>query len=139
MKEEWESDSGATLHMAHTRTGMTAASPGTTVGVAGEKILPVDMFGTFEVGLDQPGSTTKPVEEGCRRVCARTLTEPALHLQRTKAMGKTTHLLQNEGSFGVPRGGVTRFQRLPPLSNRCETDPESRGGAGGGVESARNI
>ena len=36
-KEEWELDSGATFHMSHTRTGMSAykkASPGVTVEIA---------------------------------------------------------------------------------------------------------
>ena len=51
--------------MSHTRTGMTAckkASPGMTVEVADEAILPVDGFGTNEVDLDQPGSAIKPVK-----------------------------------------------------------------------------
>ena len=44
-KEEWESDSGATFHMSHTRAGMPAykkASPGTNVEIADGNILPVD-------------------------------------------------------------------------------------------------
>ena len=64
-KEEWESDSGPTFHMSHTRAGVTAyktASPGTTVEVANGTMLPVDGFGTIETGLDQPGTTTKPVK-----------------------------------------------------------------------------
>ena len=46
-KEEWESDSGATFHMPHTRAGMFSykkASPGTTVEIADGNILPVDGF-----------------------------------------------------------------------------------------------
>ena len=35
---------------------------GTTVETADGTILPVDGFGTVEVDLDQPGSTTKPVK-----------------------------------------------------------------------------
>ena len=35
---------------------------GTTVEVDDGTILPVDSFGTVEVNLDQPGTTTKPVE-----------------------------------------------------------------------------
>ena len=61
-KEEWESDSGATFHMSHTRAGMSAykkASPGTNVEIADGNILPVDGFGRIEVDLDQPGHTTK--------------------------------------------------------------------------------
>ena len=34
----------------------------TTVEVADGTILPVDGFGTVEVDLDQPGTTTKPVK-----------------------------------------------------------------------------
>ena len=44
-KEEWESDSGATFHMSHTRAGMSSckkASPGTNVEIADGNILPVD-------------------------------------------------------------------------------------------------
>ena len=64
-KEEWESDSGATFHMSHTRAGMSAykkASPGTNVEIADGNILPVDGFGRIEVDLDQPGHTTKMVK-----------------------------------------------------------------------------
>ena len=46
-KEEWESDSGATFHMSHTRAGRSAykkASPGTNVEIADGNILPVDRF-----------------------------------------------------------------------------------------------
>ena len=63
--EEWESDSGATFHMSHTRPGMSAykkASPGTNVEIADGNILPVDGFGRIEVDLDQPGHTTKMVK-----------------------------------------------------------------------------
>ena len=64
-KEEWESDSGATFHMSHTRAGLSAykkASPGTDVEIADGNILPVDGFGRTEVDLDQPGNTTKIVK-----------------------------------------------------------------------------
>ena len=64
-KEEWESDSGATFHMSHTRAEMSTykkASPGTNVEIAGGNILPVDGFGRIEVDLDQPGHTTKMVK-----------------------------------------------------------------------------
>ena len=64
-KEEWESDSGATTHMSHTRAEMSAykkASPGTNVEIADGNILPVDGFGRIEVDLDQPGRTTKMVK-----------------------------------------------------------------------------
>ena len=64
-KEEWESDSGATFHMSHTRAGMSSykkASPGTNVKIADGNILPVVGFGRIEVDLDQPGHTTKMVK-----------------------------------------------------------------------------
>ena len=64
-KEEWESDSGATFHMSHTRAGMSAykkASPGTNVEIADGNILPVGGFGRIKVDLDQPGRTTKMVK-----------------------------------------------------------------------------
>ena len=64
-KEEWESDSGATFHMSHTRAGMSAykkASPGTNVEIADGNTLPMDGFGRIEVDLDQPGHTTKMVK-----------------------------------------------------------------------------
>ena len=64
-KEEWEPDSGEIFHISHSRAGMIAykkAPAGTTVEVANGTILPVDGFGTVEVDLDQPGTTTKPVK-----------------------------------------------------------------------------
>ena len=64
-KEEWESDSGATFHMSHTRDGMSAfkkASPGTTVEIADGNILPMGRFGRIEVDRDQLGHTTKMVK-----------------------------------------------------------------------------
>ena len=64
-KGEWESDSGATFHMSHTRAGMSAykkALPGTNVEIADGNILPVDEYGRFEVDLDQPGHTARMVK-----------------------------------------------------------------------------
>ena len=64
-KEEWESDSGATFHMSHTRAGMSAykkASLGTKIEIADGNILPVDGFGKIKVDLDQPGHSTKMVK-----------------------------------------------------------------------------
>ena len=51
--------------MPHTQAGMTAykkAPAETTVEVADGTILLIDGFGTLEVSLDQPGTTTKPVK-----------------------------------------------------------------------------
>ena len=64
-KEKWDSDSGASFHMSHTQAGMTAykkTPTGTITEVADGTILPVDGFETVEVGLNQPGTTTKPVK-----------------------------------------------------------------------------
>ena len=50
--------------MSHTRAEMTASkktSSEMTVEATNRAILPVDGFGTIEVDLDQPGTTTKPV------------------------------------------------------------------------------
>ena len=50
--------------MSHTRVRMTVYKkmpPGTTVEVTDGNSLPGDGFGTIEMGLDQQGSTTKPV------------------------------------------------------------------------------
>ena len=51
--------------MSHTHAGMTAykkAPLWTTAEVADGTNLPVHGFGTVEVDLDQPGTTTKPVK-----------------------------------------------------------------------------
>ena len=64
-KEEWNSDSGASLHTFHAQAGMIAykkAPAGTTVEVADGTNLPVDGSETFEVDLNQSGTTTKPVK-----------------------------------------------------------------------------
>ena len=64
-KEEWESGSGDTLPMSHTRAGVSAykkVSPGTIVEIADGNILPVDGFGRIGVDLDQPGHITKTVK-----------------------------------------------------------------------------
>ena len=65
-KEEWDSDSGASLHSLCPHTGrndclkMTLAEA--TVEVADGTILPVDGCGINEVDLDEPGTTTKSVK-----------------------------------------------------------------------------
>ena len=69
------------------------ASPGTTVEIVDGNILPVDGFGRIEVDLDQPGHTTKMVEDGRCCVCAGTLPEPAVYHQSSRAMGETVNLL----------------------------------------------
>ena len=79
-KEEWDSDSGASIHMFHTMDEITAykeAPAGMTVEVADGIILPVDGFGTVEVDLN-PDTTSKPVKM-VSVVYARTFAEPAIH------------------------------------------------------------
>ena len=64
-KYETYSDSGASFHTSHTQAVMTAykkAPAETTVEVTNGTILSVDGFGTVEVNLDQPSTTTKPVK-----------------------------------------------------------------------------
>ena len=64
-KEEWDLYFGTPFHKSHTQAGMTAYKKvpvGKTVEVADGTIFPVDEFGTVEVDLDQPGTTTKPVK-----------------------------------------------------------------------------
>ena len=51
--------------MFHTQAEIAAyknVPAGTSVKVADRIILPVGGFGTVEVDLDQPGTTTKPVK-----------------------------------------------------------------------------
>ena len=64
-KEERNLDSGASFHMSLIQAGMTAyekAPAETIVEVADGTIWPVDGFGTVEVDLDQPGTTSKRVK-----------------------------------------------------------------------------
>ena len=71
-KKEWESDSGETFHTSHSRAGVIAykkVPADKTVEVANGTILLVDRFGTIEVDLDQPGTTTKPVRLLPSRMC----------------------------------------------------------------------
>ena len=65
VKEEWDLDSGvSSFRMSHTQAGMTAykkVPAGTTVEVDDWKISPVDEFGTVEMELNHPGTTTTRV------------------------------------------------------------------------------
>ena len=63
-REESDSDSGASFHKSHTQAEMTAykkASARTIVDVTDGTILPIDGLGTVKVDLEQPDTTTKPV------------------------------------------------------------------------------
>ena len=51
--------------MSNIQAGMTTHKKvpgGTTIEVADDTILPVDGFGTVEMGQDQPGTTTESVK-----------------------------------------------------------------------------
>ena len=135
-KEEWDSNSGAAFHMSHTQTGMTAYKKvpvGTTVEVADGTLLPVDKFGTVEVHLDQPGTTTKPVKMvsvayvpgiSWNLLSTRKTVEqwgkPLVYYKTKAVLG-----FPGEESLVLPSQGIV-------FRNRCETDPESRGSAGAG-------
>ena len=68
-------------------TAYKRASPGTTVEVADGTILPVGGFGTIEVDLGQPDTTTKPVKVVTVAAVPGRLRNPAVHLQSSKPMG----------------------------------------------------
>ena len=131
-KRERNLDSGATFHMSHTRAVMTIykkASAGTTVEIADGTILPVDGFGTIEVDLDQPGNTTKPVK----------MAAVAFVLSPRKAVEQGDKPLiyhKVKLVLGFPGKESLVFIFCPRKElfsgNMCETDPESRGGAGVG-------
>ena len=64
-KEEWDLDSGASFYVSYTQAGMTAykkAPARTSVEVGDETILPIDVFGTVDADLNDPGIMTKPVK-----------------------------------------------------------------------------
>ena len=115
-KEEWESDSGATFHMSHTRAGMSAykkASPDTTVEIADGNILPVDGFGRIEMGLNQPGHTTKMVKidniayiPGLSRNLLSTI-------KAVEQWGKPLIYYSNKAVLGFPREESFVFKFCP--------------------------
>ena len=115
-KKEWESDSGATFYMSHTRAGISAhkkALPGTTVEIADGNILPVDGFGRIEVDLDQPGHTTNMVKTDD----VAFVTELSRNLPSTiKAVEQWEKPLIycRHDRFGVSGGGIACFQILSP-------------------------
>ena len=115
-KEEWESDSGATFHMSHTRAGMFAykkASLGTNVEIADGNILPVVGFGRIEVDLDQPGHTTKMVKiddvanvPGLSRNLLSTI-------KAVEQWGKPLIYYRNKAVSGFPREESLVFKFCP--------------------------
>ena len=115
-KEEWESNSGVTFHMLHTRAGTSAykkASPGTTVEIADGNILPVDGFGRVEVDLDQPGHTANMVKiddvayvPGLSRNLLSTI-------KAVEQWGKPLIYYRNEAVLGFPGGESLVFKFCP--------------------------
>ena len=121
--------------MSHTCAGTITykkASPGTTVEVADENILPVDEFGAIEVDVDQPASTTKLFKRGSVAYVLH-FSRSLLSTLDAEEQRKTAYLLQINSWLGVPGGEVTGFYLPLPqgvvFSNRRETDPEPGGGA----------
>ena len=122
--------------MSHTQAEMTAYKK-TLVGTTGEAadgtILPVDRFGTVEVGLDKPGTNTKPV----KMVSVAYMPGRSQNLLSTrkavKQCGKPLVYYKTKATLGFPGGESLFFyillSRGIAFPNRCETDPESRGSA----------
>ena len=104
-KEEWQSDSGATFHMSHTRAGMSAykkASPGTTVEIADGNILPVDGFERIEVDLDQPGHTPKMVKMDDVAYVPGLSRNLLSTIKAVEQWGKLLIYYRNEAVLGIP-------------------------------------
>ena len=116
-KEEWESDSGATFHMSHTRAGMSSykkASPGTNVKIADGNILPVDGFGRIEVDLDQPGHTTKMVKMDDAAYVPGLSRNLLSTIKAVKQWGKPLIYYRNKAVLGFPEEESLVFNLCPP-------------------------
>ena len=103
-KKEWESDSGATFHMSHTRAGMSykKTSPGTTVEIADGNILPVDGLGRIEVDLDQPGHTTKMLKMDDVAYVPGLSRNLLCTIKAVERWGKRLIYYRNESVLGFP-------------------------------------
>ena len=115
-KKEWESDSGATFHMSHTRARMSAykkASPGTTVEIADGNILPVDGFGTIKVDLDQPGHTTKMVKMDSVAYMLGLSWNLLSTMKAVEQWGKPLIYYRNEAVLGFPGEESPVFKFCP--------------------------
>ena len=115
-KEEWQSDSGATFHMSHTRAGMSAymkASPGTYVEIADGNILPVDGFGRIEVDLDQAGRTTKMVTMDDVAYVPRLSRNLLSTVKAVEQWGKPLIYCRNKAVLGFPREESLVFKFCP--------------------------
>ena len=115
-KEEWESDSGATFHMSHTRAGMSAykkASPGTNVEIANGNILPVDGFGRIEVDLNQLGHATKMVKMDDLAYVPGLSLNLLSTIKAVEQWGKPLIYYRNKDVWGFP-GEESLVKILPP-------------------------
>ena len=134
-KEEWESDSGATFHMSHTRAGMSSykkASPGAAVEIADGNILSVDGFGRIEVDVDQPALTTKRATMDDVAYVSGLSRNLLFAIKAVEQWGNPLIYYRNEASLGFP-GRNRLFSNSAPARNcfsyRRETDPEAGVGA----------
>ncbi|CAM9533451.1 unnamed protein product, partial [Ascophyllum nodosum] len=116
-KEEWESDSGATFHMSHTRAGMSdykKASPGTSIEIADGNTLPVDGFGRIEVDLDQPGRTTKMVRMDDVAYVPGLSRNLMSTVKAVEQWGKPLIYYRNRAVLGLPGEESLIFKFCPP-------------------------
>ena len=115
-KEEWESDSGATFHMSHTRAGVSAykkASPGTNVEIADGNILQVDGFGRIEVDLDRPGHTTKMVKMNDVAYLPGLSRNLLSTVKAVEQWGEPLIYYRNKAVLGFPRDEPLVFKFCP--------------------------
>ena len=145
-KEEWESDSGATFHMSHTRAGMSAykkASPGTNVEIADSNILPVDGIGRIEVNLDQPRHTTKMVKMDDVAYVPRLSRNLLSTVKAVEQWGKPLICYRDKVVLGFPEEESLVFKFCPRKglfsATGCETDSEAGGGSRGKSDGERVV
>ena len=138
-KEEYNSNSCATVHTFHTRAEMTSykkAPARTTVEVADGTRLPVNGFRTIEVDLDQPGTTTKPVKMVAVAYVPRISRNPLSTCKAVEQWGRALVYHNTKAVLWFPGEESIVLNFCPPqgivFRNKCETDPESRGSAGVG-------
>ena len=92
------------------------ASPGTTIGVADGTILPVDGFGTIEVDLNQPGTTTKSVKVVAVVYVSGILWNLLSIYKTVERWGKSLIYYKTKAVLGYP-GGNRLFLTSAPARN----------------------
>ena len=106
----------SSFHTSHTQDGMTAykkAPAGTTVEVDDGPILPVDGFGTVEVDLDQPGTTTKPMKMVSVGYVSRLLRSLLSIRKAVKQWGKPLVYYKTKAVLGFPGEELLVFNFCP--------------------------